>query len=76
MNLTRNTNGQLELALTAQEAKNLAQDIIHHAEDAQTTVLNLGYLLREANYETRYAFRQPPHAWDNEHRLFPSTRTH
>ena len=66
----------LELQFDLGEARKLAQDLIQHSEAANSQVLNLAYALREAGYELKNHFRQPPHAWDEEHLPWPSTSTH
>ena len=66
----------LKLQFDAAEARKLAQDLIQHSEAANTQVLNLAYALREAGYGLKHHFRQPPHAWDEQHLPWPSTNTH
>ena len=66
----------LELQFDATEARKLAQDLIQHSEVANTLVLNLAYALREAGYDLKSHFRQPPHAWDEQHLPWPGTHTH
>lgn len=66
----------LELRFDVNEARKLAQDLIQHSEAANSQVLNLAYALREAGYQLKNHFRQPPHAWDERHQPWPSTRTH
>ena len=66
----------LEIRFDVAEARKLAQDFIQHSEGANTQVLNLAYALREAGYDLKNHFRQPPHAWDEQHLPWPSTRTH
>lgn len=64
MKLQRQQNGQLTLDLSRTQARELAQTVIHHAENAHTALLNFAYLLNEAKYDAVNDFRQPPHAWD------------
>ena len=76
MKVTFDPQRGLELSLDLAEARKLAQDFIQNSEFANTQVLNLAYALREAGYELKNHFRQPPHAWDEDHQMWPSTRTH
>jgi hypothetical protein len=64
MNIDRQSDGTLALDLQQEEVRKLAKDIIDHAEDAHSTLLNLAYLINEAWYDARNDFRQPPHAWE------------
>lgn len=64
MNIHQEENGSLVLELTQAESKALAKQIIQHAEDAHTSVLNLGYLINEAKFGAVNTFRQPPNPWE------------
>lgn len=64
MNLQPQPNGLLALDISHKQARDLAQAVIQHADDAHTALLNFAYLLNEANYDSKNDFRQPPHAWD------------
>lgn len=57
-------NNTVTLELTQQQAKTLAKQVIQHAEDAHSTLLNFAYLLNEAHADAANTFRQPPHAWE------------
>lgn len=68
MNIRQDENGNLVIELTQPEGKTLAKQIIQHAEDAHTAVLNFGYLINEARFGSANSFRQPPNPWEPQKR--------
>lgn len=65
-------HGDYILTFTKDELEDIADPIIGKAGKMSRTVLDLGYLLREAQYSMRADFRQPPHAFDAEAPRQPS----
>ncbi|HKJ72179.1 MAG TPA: hypothetical protein VKA55_10540 [Gammaproteobacteria bacterium] len=74
MDVKRSEEGHGDYILTfdKDEIEDLADPIIGKAKDMSRTLLDLGYLLREAQYSMRDNFRQPPHAFDAEAPKQPS----
>lgn len=68
MKIHQEENQSLVIELTQSECKTLARQIIQHAEDAHTAVLNFGYLLNEARFGAVNSFRQPPNPWEPHER--------
>lgn len=64
MNVERTANGQIVIEYSLDEAKPLVAAITEHAEDLPTAALDLASLLRQAQYEARNHFRQPPRPWE------------
>jgi len=57
-------DGSLVLDMTQKQARDLAKNVIQHAEGAHTALLDFAYLLNEAHYDAENQFRQPPDAWE------------
>ena len=68
MKIHQEENQSFVIELTQSECKTLARQIIQHAEDAHTAVLNFGYLLNEARFGAVNSFRQPPNPWEPHER--------
>ncbi|MEF8792936.1 hypothetical protein [Thiohalorhabdus sp.] len=56
-------HGDYILTFTKDEIEDVADPIIGKAAKMSRTLLDLGYLLREAQYSMRDNFRQPPKAF-------------
>ena len=64
MKIEQEGSGNVILEFSSQEVETLAKQIIQHAENAHSSVLNLAYLINEAKFDSRNNFRQPDHPWD------------
>jgi len=67
MKIDQESSGNIVLEFNQQEIEALAKRIIQHAEDAHSSVLNLGYLINEAKFDSHNNFRQPVHPWESKH---------
>jgi type IV secretory pathway ATPase VirB11/archaellum biosynthesis ATPase len=65
MEVKRSEEGHGDFILTfdKDEIEDLADPIIGKAKNMSRTLLDLGYVLREAQYSMRDNFRQPPNAF-------------
>ena len=74
MDVKRSEEGHGDYILTfdKDELEDLADPVIGKAKDMSRTLLDLGYLLRQAQYSMRDNFRQPPHAFDDQAPKQPS----
>ena len=77
MEVKRSEEGHGDFILTfdKDEIEDLADPIIGKAKNMSRTLLDMGYLLREAQYSMRDNFRQPPHAFDAEAPKQPSVES-
>ena len=65
-------HGDFILTLDKDEVEDLADPVMGKAAKMSRSILDLGYLLREAKYAMRDNFRQPPHAFDDQAPRQPS----
>jgi hypothetical protein len=65
-------HGDYILTLDKDEIEDLADPVIGKAGQMSRTLLDMGYLLRQAQYAMRDNFRQPPHAFDDQAPKQPS----
>ncbi|MFB6260172.1 MAG: hypothetical protein ABEJ96_02880 [Thiohalorhabdaceae bacterium] len=65
-------HGDYILTFTKDEIEDVADPIIGKASKMSRNLLDMGYLLREAQYSMRDNFRQPPHAFDADAPKQPS----
>lgn len=74
MEVKRSEEGHGDFILTfdKDEIEDLADPIIGKAKNMSRTLLDLGYVLREAQFAMRDDFRQPPHAFDDQAPKQPS----
>lgn len=74
MEVHRSSEGHGDYVLTfgKDEIEDLADAIIGKVEKMSRPVLDLGYLLRQAQFAQRDKFRQPPHAFDHQAPKMPS----
>jgi len=74
MEVKRSEEGHGDFILTfdKDEIEDLADPIIGKAAKMSRTLLDMGYLLRQAQYSMRDNFRQPPHAFDEQAPKQPS----
>ena len=65
MKIDQEPSGNIMLEFNQQEIEMLSKRIIQYAEDAHSSVLNLGYLINEAKFVSHNNFRQPAHPWES-----------
>ena len=77
MEVKRSEEGHGDFILTfdKDEIEDLADPIIGKAGKMSRTLLDMGYLLRQAQYAGRDNFRQPPHAFDEQAPKQPSVES-
>ncbi len=77
MEIQRSSEGHGDYLITFEkdEVEDLADPIIGKASQMSRTLLDLGYLLRQAQYARRDRFRQPPHAFDRNAPKLPSVES-
>jgi len=64
--------GDTIVTIGKKEIDDLADPILNKANKLTRSILDLGYTLREAQYNMRDDFRQPPHAFDSDAPKQPS----
>jgi hypothetical protein len=64
MKLERLPDGSLRIEFELKQGNEFASAIIRRAEEMPSVLLELSSLLREAWYEAKNRFEQPPHAFD------------
>ncbi|MFA9460837.1 hypothetical protein [Thiohalorhabdus methylotrophus] len=74
MDVKRSNEGHGEYILTfdKDEIEDLADPVMGKAAQMSRSLLDLGYVLREAKYAMRDNFRQPPHAFNEQAPKQPS----
>ncbi|KPV40468.1 hypothetical protein AN478_06670 [Thiohalorhabdus denitrificans] len=65
-------HGDYILTFDKNEVEDLADPVMGKAAKMSRSILDLGYLLREAKFGMRDNFRQPPHAFDEQAPKQPS----
>ena len=76
MKLEMMDDGRVRLTLPIDKGNAFADAVMQHADTMRSPVLELAHLLREARYEARDHFRQPPDPWGGaQYRRPPSTTT-
>lgn len=75
MKVERQADGHILLEMEVADGNKLADAIHAHAEEMRSPVLELSSLLREARYNSRNDFRQPPNPWGAESAAAPAMKT-
>lgn len=74
MKVERRADGSVWLEIELAVGNELASAVIRNAADMPSALLELSSLLREAWYEAKNTFEQPPHAFDERAPAHPSSR--
>ena len=72
MHVQKLADGSVIIEFGLQEGNKLAGAIIKNAEDMSSTALELSSILRQAHYQAKNHFRQPPNPWAPSKNLPPS----
>lgn len=75
MKVERQADGRILVEMEVGDGNKLADAVHAHQDDMRSPVLELSSLLREARYNARNEFRQPPDPWSEDAAAPPSTTT-
>lgn len=75
MKVERQADGRILVEMEVGDGNTLADAIHAHQEDMRSPVLELSSLLREARYNARNEFRQPPDPWSEDTPAPPAMTT-